>query len=187
MAVLSDRDIKKAIRTGRLKITGINPKKITVASVDLSLGREFRVFKHSEVTHIDTKKGIREELTELIKIPKGKSFTMHPGEFVLATTKEKIKLPNDLMARLDGRSSLGRLGIVIHSTAGSIDPGFEGTLTLEMTNISKLPVVLWPGLKVCRLTFETLTSPSEKPYNKRKESKYSHQKGPMLSRIEKEN
>jgi len=186
VAVLSDRDIKKALKSGRLKILGFDEKTISVASVDFSLGNEFRVFRHTEVTHIDTKKGVKEEMTELIKIPKGKSFTIHPGEFVLATTIEKIVLPGDLMARLDGRSSLGRLGIVIHSTAGSVDPGFEGTLTLEMTNISKVPVVLWPGIKVCRLTFETLTSPSEKPYHKRKTSKYKCQKGPCLSRIEEE-
>ncbi len=187
MAVLSDRDIKKALSSGGLEITGIDPENIAVASVDLSLGSEFRVFRHTEVTHIDIKKGVKEELTELISVPEGGSFTIHPGEFVLACTRERIKLPDNLMARLDGRSSLGRLGIVIHSTAGSVDPGFEGTLTLEIANISKVPVKLWPGTKVCRLTFETLTSPSEKPYHARKSSKYKCQKGPCISRIESEN
>ena len=183
MAVLSDRDIKKALAGGKLKIEGLDAGAVSVASVDLKLGSEFRVFRHTEVTPVDTKEGLKEELTELIEIPEGKSFTIHPGEFVLANTIEYISLPNDLVARLDGRSSLGRLGIVIHSTAGSVDPGFEGTLVLEIANISKVPVKLWPGMKVCRLTFETLTSPSETPYSKRKSSKYLGQKGPGVSRI----
>jgi len=183
MAVLSDRDIKAAIKSGWIKIKNLEKKNISVASVDLRLSNEFRVFKHTEVTHVDTKKGLREELTTIIKVPKGKAFTIHPGEFVLANTMESVSLPADLMARLDGRSSLGRLGIVIHSTAGSVDPGFEGTLVLEIANISKMPVMLWPGMKACRLTFEELSSPSEKPYNKRKSSKYCGQKGPHISRI----
>jgi len=183
MAVLSDRDIKAAIKSGWIKIKGFNPKNISAASIDLRLGNEFRVFKHTEVTHVDTKKGLREELTEVIRVPKGKAFTIHSGEFVLANTIEEVCIPADLMAHLDGRSSLGRLGIVIHSTAGSVDPGFEGTLVLEIANISKMPVVLWPGMKACRLTFEELSSPSELPYNKRKSSKYCGQKGPHISRI----
>ncbi len=183
LAVLSDRDIKKALEGGRVKISGLDPANISVASVDLRLSHEFRVFKHSEVTHVDVKDGLRDELTELIRVPRGKAFTIHPGEFVLGNTVEYIKLPDDLMARLDGRSSLGRLGIVIHSTAGSVDPGFEGTLVLEIANISRVPVKLWPGMRICRLTFEELTSPSEKPYSKRKGSKYAGQKGPGVSRI----
>jgi len=186
MAVLSDREIKKALKEKRLRIDGIKQEDVSVASVDLSLGSEFRVFKHTEVTHVDTKEGLKEELTELIKIPEGKAFTIHPGEFVLANTKEYISLPSDLVARLDGRSSLGRLGIVIHSTAGSVDPGFEGTLVLEIANISKVPVKMWPGIKICRLTFEELTSASETPYSKRKSSKYCGQKGPGVSRIERD-
>lgn len=186
MAVLSDRDIKKALKEGRIKIDGLNPSNVSVASVDLRLGNEFRVFRHTEVTHIDIKEGLKEELTELIKMPDGKAFTIHPGEFVLANTMEYIALPNDLMARLDGRSSLGRLGIVIHSTAGSVDPGFEGTLVLEIANISRVPVKLWPGMKVCRLTFEELTTPSETPYSKRKSSKYFKQLGPGVSKIDRD-
>ena len=186
MAVLSDRDIKNAIKQGRIKIKNLDKKNISTASVDLRLGDEFRVFKHTEVTHVDTRKGIREELTEVIKVRKGKAFTIHPGEFVLANTMEHVCIPIDLMARLDGRSSLGRLGIVVHSTAGSVDPGFEGTLVLEIANISRMPVMLWPGMKACRLTFEELSSPSEKPYNKRKSSKYCGQTGPRISGIGKD-
>ncbi len=183
MAVLSDGDIKKALKSGKIKIKGLAPENVSVASVDLRLGSEFRVFRHTEVTHVDTKKGLKEELTELIRIPGGKAFTIHPGEFVLGNTLEYIKLPDDLMARLDGRSSLGRLGIVIHSTAGSVDPGFEGTLVLEIANISKVPVKLWPGMKVCRLTFEELSSECEESYGERKSSKYAGQKGPSISKI----
>jgi len=186
MTVLSDRDIKKALREKRIVIKGLKKENIGPASVDLTLGNCFRVFRHSEVTHIDTKNGISESLTELIKIPKGRPFIMHPNEFALAVTREYIKLPADIMARLDGRSSLGRLGIIVHSTAGSVDPGFEGNITLEMTNIARVPVELWPGMKICRLTFETLTSQSEVPYNKRKDSKYLGNKGPAISKIEKD-
>jgi len=186
MTVLSDRDIKKAMKEGHIIIEGLNEKNIGPASVDLTLGNEFRVFRHSEVTHVDTRKGIREELTEMINVPKEKPSIIPPTEFALAVTREYVKIPGNLMARLDGRSSLGRLGIIVHSTAGSIDPGFEGRITLEMTNIARVPVQLWPGMKICRLTFETLTSESEMPYNKRADSKYLGQKGPEISRIEKE-
>ncbi len=187
MAVLSDKDIKKAIKEKRIKIKNVDKKNISVASIDLRLDKTFRVFKHTEMTHIDSKKGLSNDLTELIKIKKGKPFTIHPGELVLASTIEYVKMPDDLIARLDGRSSLGRLGLVIHSTAGSVDPGFEGQLTLELANISKLPVSLWPGMKICRITFEELSSPSKTPYNKRKGSKYLKQKGPGSSKIKGKN
>ena len=113
-------------------------------------------------------------------------FIIHPGEFVLAQTSEKVMLPADILARLEGRSSWGRLGIVIHSTAGKIDPGFYGTITLEIANISRLPVALWPGTKICQLTFEKLSSPSENPYNKRKDAKYLGQSDPAVSKIHQE-
>lgn len=187
MAVLSDRDIKKAIKKKQIIIKGLREENIGPASVDLTLGNSFRVFKHCEVTHVDTREGISEQLTELITVPEGKPFIIHPNEFVLAVTREYVKIPANLMARLDGRSSLGRLGIIVHSTAGSIDPGFEGCLTLEMTNIARVPVELWPGMKICRLTFETLTSRSLVPYNKRKTSKYLGNKEPTISRIHEDN
>ncbi|MEM0360643.1 MAG: dCTP deaminase [Candidatus Diapherotrites archaeon] len=182
MAILSDSDIKKALREGRLKISNLVPENISVASVDLRLGNEFRVFRHTEVTHVDAKEGLAEEFTELIRVPTGKPFTVHPGEFVLGSTIESVCLPADLTARLDGKSSLGRLGLVIHSTAGSVDPGFEGVLVLEIANISKVPVRIWPGMEICRLTFEELSSPSENPYNKRKNSRFLGQKGPCLGK-----
>ncbi len=185
MTVLSDRDIKLALKSGKLVIENVDWNYIDAAKVDLHLGNQFRVFKHSEITHIDTKAGLSEDLTELMEIPQGKPFIIHPGEFILGTTREYVKMPNDLLGRLDGRSSLGRLGIVVHSTAGSIDPGFEGNITLEITNLSRLPVCLWPDTRVCRLTFDQLSSPSEKPYNKA-DSKYLKQKGPDASKISRE-
>ena len=183
MAVLSDRDIKKRIIDGSLVIDGADINNITLASVDLKLGGKFKIFKTTQVTHIDTKDSIPADMMESIERKESEAFILHPGEFVLGTTKEYIKIPDDLVGRLDGRSSLGRLGVVIHSTAGSVDPGFEGYLTLEIANISKVPVMLWPGTRVCRLTFDTLSSPSETPYNKRKESKYNKQQEPLASRI----
>ncbi|MBS3171786.1 dCTP deaminase [Candidatus Woesearchaeota archaeon] len=183
MAVLSDRDIKKRIMDGSLVIDGVDLNLITLASVDLKLGNKFKVFKTTQVTHIDTKESIPADMMETIEKKDSEPFILHPGEFVLGSTKEYVKMPEDLVGRLDGRSSLGRLGVVIHSTAGSVDPGFEGLLTLEIANISKIPVSLWPGSRVCRLTFDTLSSPSETPYNKRKESKYNKQQEPVASRI----
>ncbi len=183
MAVLSDRDIKKALQEGKIAIREISPEQIGPSSVDLRLGNKFMVFKNSEVTHINPKETQTADLMEIVEVKEGKSFIIHPGEFVLGNTMEYVKVPDSLVARLDGRSSWGRLGIVIHSTAGSVDPGFEGQLTLEIANISKVPVMLWPGMKICRITFEVLTSPSENPYNKRSSSKYSGQKGPSVSRI----
>ncbi len=183
MAVLSDRDIRNALKEGKISIAPIEDEQIGPSSVDLRLGNKFMVFKHAEVTHINPKEYQKDDLMEMVEIEDGKCFIIHPGEFVLGYTFEYVRLPDDLVARLDGRSSWGRLGIVIHSTAGSVDPGFEGQLTLEIANISKVPVMLWPGLKICRITFDTLTSPSEVPYNKRKGSKYVRQTGPKMSKI----
>jgi len=186
MTILSDRDIKKALKEKRIVIEGLDEEQIGPSSVDLKLGNQFRIFRHSEMTHIDPRQNDSEHLTTLYEMPEDKPFIIHPGEFILANTMEYIKLPDDLIARMDGRSSWGRLGIVIHSTAGSVHPGFEGQLTLEITNSNKVPVKLWPGSRICQLTFETLTSPSEHPYNKRKDSKYLKQKGPGISKISKE-
>ena len=186
MVVLSDKDIKEALRSGKIVIDGLKEEQIGPSSVDLRLGNEFRVFKHSEVTHIDPKEGKFDHLMDLVKKRDDEAFIIHPGEFILSTTKEYIKIPDDMIARLDGRSSWGRLGIVIHSTAGSVHPGFEGKLTLEIANISKVPVKLWPGSRICQLTFEKLSSKAENPYNKRKDSKYHGQKSPEISRINKD-
>lgn len=183
MAVLSDRDIKKRITEGSLKIEGLDFNSISLASVDLKLGNKFKIFKTTQVTHIDIRESVPADMMETIEKKDHEPFILHPGEFVLGSTREYVKMPEDLVGRLDGRSSLGRLGVVIHSTAGSVDPGFEGYLTLEIANISKVPVSLWPGTRVCRLTFDTMTSPSEIPYNKRKESKYNKQMEPLASKI----
>ena len=135
MTILSDRDIKKAIKNKELEIKGINLNDISCASVDFHLGNQFRIFKNSEITHIDVKDGVPDNLTQLIEIPDGEKFVVHPGELVLATTKEFIKIPSHLAGRLDGRSSLGRIGLIVHSTASAFDPGFEGNPTLEISNI----------------------------------------------------
>lgn len=180
MVILSDKDILNAIKTKRILIKPFKKSNVSAASIDLRLSNVFRVFKHSELKFVDPRKKVKQSLTELIKIKKGHSFIIHPQEFVLGSTLEYIKLSSDITARLDGKSSLGRLGLIIHSTAGSIDPGFEGTLTLEITNISRLPIVLYPGMLVCRLTFEELSSKALKPYNKKSHAKYFKQKGPKI-------
>jgi len=185
MSILSDRDIKEALRTGKISIEGMTDDQVGPSSVDLTLGNEFRVFKHAEVTHVDPEEGIHDNLMEKVTKADG-SFIIHPGEFVLGTTKEYVKLPADMVGRLDGRSSWGRLGIIIHSTAGFVNPGFEGQLTLEMANISKVPVKLRPGVRICQITFEKMSSPSENAYNKRKQSKYVGQRGPEASRLSQE-
>lgn len=181
MVVLSDKDIKEYIKSGKLVING--EIKIDPCSVDLRLGNLFRIFISTEITHIDTKNGVDEKHMEVVEKKDEEPFVIHPRELVLATTKESVKLPNDLVATLDGRSSLGRLGVVVHSTANSFDPGFEGFPTLEISNISKVPVMLWPGSRICRLTFTKLSSPCETDYSQRKESKYSKQEGPEASKI----
>lgn len=183
MAVLSDTDIKKHIESGDIVISPLNQENIGSCSVDLCLGNQFRLFRHAEVTHIDPKQGLHNDLMSLVEKNEEDPFIIHPGEFVLGTTKEKVKISRNIIARLDGRSSWGRLGIVIHSTAGSVQPGYEGQLTLEMANISKVPVKLWPGTRICQLTFEKLSSPCEKAYHER-DSKYINQQGPGVSKID---
>ena len=182
MSILSDRDIKKYINSGDLEITNIVDTQIGASSVDLTLDKKFLIFKHSDVTHINPESYDREKImTSVIK--EDESFIIHPGEFVLGSTKESVKVPDFLVGRLDGRSSLGRLGIIVHSTAGSVHPGWKGHLTLEIANISKLPVELKPGLRICQITFQTLSSPAENSYDKNPMSKYYDQKGPAVSKI----
>ena len=183
MAVLSDRDIKKYIARKELVIEPFDEKYLSSASIDLTLGNKFRIFKHLQLAVIDPHKGVPEELTEIIEVKDNEPFVVHPNELILGITRERIRMPPTLVARLDGRSSLARLGIIIHSTAGSVDPGWEGHIVLEIANIAKVPVLLWPGMRICRITFETLSSKCEKPYNRRKEAKYHLQKEPLLSKI----
>jgi len=185
MSVLSDRDIRKHLHSGELVITNLSDVQIGASSVDLTLGNKFLVFKNSDVTHINPEDYDKDKImNSIIKV--NEPFIIHPGEFVLGATTEYIKIPDFLVGRLDGRSSFGRLGIIVHSTAGSVHPGFEGQLTLEIANISKLPVALHPGIRICQITFQTLTSAVEKPYNKNPESKYNNQTGPLVSKIDME-
>lgn len=187
--ILSDRDIKKALASGKIKIT---PKidyqeQLGSCSIDLRLGRTFRVFNHSKMAYIDPKnKKINQNLTKKVEIKGDDPFIMQPGEFVLATTLEKVELADDMLARLEGRSSLGRLGITIHSTAAVFDPGWRGKVVMELGNLGKMAVALYPGMRICSLTFDKLTSPAEVPYYKKRCAKYIDQKEPTPSKIAEE-
>ena len=187
--ILSDKDIKKYIEEGKIKIT---PKpnfkeQLGSCSLDLHLGNVFKVFKHTKYPYIDLKtKFPLENIMDIIKIKPPNALIIQPGGFILATTREKIALPSDMAARLDGRSSLGRLGIVIHITAARFDPGFKGKAVIELGNLGTLPVALYPGMKICALTFETLSSPCEVPYHKKDGVKYGKNKFPEASKINQE-
>ena len=179
-SVLSDKSIREEIESGRLVIEPWDEHMLQPASVDLRLGREFRVFRNYRLPYIDVKQEM-ETLTELITIDDVVPFILHPDEFVLAVTRERVEVPDDLVGRLDGKSSLGRLGLIVHSTAGFVDPGFQGRLTLELRNISNLPVTLYYDMPVSQISFVRLTTPAEKPYGS-DGSKYQGQEGPQSSR-----
>ena len=188
--ILSDIDIKKALKAGRIKIT---PKPdLTTAlgtmTVDLRLGHDFIIYRRTSRSFIDVKDTKTfEGLTDKVFKRENEAYVIHPGEFVLASTFEAVQIPNDLAGRLEGKSSLGRLGIVIHSTASKVDPGFKGHLVLEITNIGTLPVMLYPKMRICQLLFEELTSPTSKAYSERKGSKYKNQKRTVGSKVTLEN
>ncbi|TSC79155.1 MAG: dCTP deaminase [Candidatus Peregrinibacteria bacterium Gr01-1014_25] len=201
--ILSDRDIRKAITLGHVKIesdpatplgagqpdlaANKDPTMflhIHASSMDLRLGNTFKLYEHSKFAVLDPKKpetfaGNMRTIT----VPDGDSFIVQPGEFVLGVTREKITVPDDLVVRVEGRSSLGRLGIIVHSTAGFVDPGFSGTITLEISNLNRLPVALYPGMRVCQLAFEQMSSPAETPYDAKPGSKYQGQVLPEESRL----
>ncbi|MBI4050098.1 MAG: dCTP deaminase [Candidatus Doudnabacteria bacterium] len=184
--ILSDKDIKTKLDEGAIKIDPMPDLAVALGSisVDLRLGNQFLVYIRTEQPYIDVNNSETfENLTNLISKRDDEHFTIHPGEFVLATTLETVEIPNDLAGRLEGRSSLGRLGIVIHSTAGKFDPGWKGRLVLEISNIGQVPVKLYPGMRVCQLLFEQLSSPTEQPYTERKSSKYKFQSSPLSSKI----
>lgn len=186
--ILSDRDIKKLIGEGKIVVTspGMDHEaNIHASSMDMRLGKYFKVYEHAKHPILDPlKQDTFKDLTKLIEITDPATpFIVHPGDFVLGVTIEKIKLPDNMVARVEGRSSLGRLGIIVHSTAGFIDAGFEGTITLEITNINRMPVALYPGMRVCQLAFEEMSSPADIPYNKKGTSKYQNQELPEESRI----
>ena len=184
--VLSDRDIVRYIEQGKIKITP-SPDLTTglgSCSVDFRLGNIFRVFEHSKHPYIDLRERIDpNELMHKVEVAEGDGFTMQPGEFVLAATFETLELSDDVMARLEGRSSLGRLGIIVHSTAGVFDPGWVGTATLELGNLGRMPVKLYPGMRVCAFTFEQLSSPAKVPYRQKPGNKYAGQIEPEASRF----
>jgi len=183
--VLSDKDIKSFLNKG---IIGVTPKpdlkvQLGSCSLDLRLGNDFRVFEHSKNAYLDpTKKDYTNEITRSIKVKKNEAFMMQPGDFVLAVTQERVKIPDNLLGRLEGRSSLGRLGIVVHSTASVFDPGWDGQCVLELGNLGRMPVALYPGMRICAMTFEQLSTPAANPYTKRKLAKYKFQNGPQESK-----
>lgn len=182
LVLLSDRDIRSAIDAGDLLIEPYDAELVQPSSVDVRMDRFFRVFNNSKYTHIDPREP-QEELTSLVEVEEGELFVLHPGEFVLASTLEKFTLPDHLAGRLEGKSSLGRLGLLTHSTAGFIDPGFNGYITLELSNVANLPIVLWPGMKVGQLAIFKMSSPAETPYGSGKlGSKYQGQRGPTPSK-----
>lgn len=153
-------------------------------SVDLRLGSQFRIFEHSKFPYFDpNNKNFSGEVTKELTVKKNEPFILQPGDFVLATTIESFELPDDLLARLEGRSSLGRLGIVVHSTASIFEPGWKGKVVMEMGNLGRIPVALYPGMRVCALTFEELKTPADVPYNRKKSAKYINQSSPLESKI----
>ncbi len=187
--VLSDQDIKKALLSKRITIKPAPDlaTQLGSCSIDLRLGNTFRIFDHSMHAYIDpSKKDYSNEITKVIKVPKDGAFIMQPGEFVLAVTLESVKIPADLMGRLEGRSSLGRLGLVVHSTASIFDPGWDGNPVLELGNLGRMALKLTVGMRICAMTFEGLSSPATIPYTSKKFAKYKFQKGPEESRIHEE-
>ncbi len=187
--LLSDRDIKRHILEGKIKVIPEPNWDIQLgpASIDFCLGEEVRVFNHHTNPHVDPRKPETfHNLTQTSNMAEDRPFVLQPNQFILGITLEEIGLPEDIGARIEGRSSWGRLGLIVHSTAGYIDPGFEGRLTLEISNIGMLPILLYPKTRICQIAFETLSSPAEKPYFKKKDSKYFGDKSPEESRIHKD-
>jgi dCTP deaminase len=181
LVVLSDRTIRRLVDEGRIGIDPFDPELMQPSSLDVRVDRYFRVFRNSRYPYIDVK-AEQEELTELVEVG-DEAFILHPGEFVLGSTLERVTLPDDLVARLEGKSSLGRLGLLIHSTAGFIDPGWDGHVTLELSNVANLPITIYPGMKIGQLSFVQLSEPADRPYGSEGiGSKYQGQRGPTPSR-----
>ena len=180
--LLSDRDIRAELDSGRVGLDPLDPAMVQPASVDVRLDRFFRLFDNHRYAHIDPRQE-QDELTRLVEVDPDESFILHPGEFVLGSTYEQVTLPDDLAARLEGKSSLGRLGLLTHSTAGFIDPGFSGHVTLELSNVATLPITLWPGMKIGQLCFFRLSSAAQSPYGTgANQNRYQGQRGPTASR-----
>ena len=179
--VLSDRTIARLLAEGRIEIDPYDESLLQPSSVDVRVDRYFRVFRNNLYPYIDVKTE-QEALTELVEVD-AEPFVLHPGEFVLGSTLERVRLPDDLVARLEGKSSLGRLGLLIHSTAGFIDPGFDGHVTLELSNVANLPITIYPEMKIGQLSFMQLSEPAASPYGSSAlGSKYQGQRGPTPSR-----
>jgi len=179
--ILSDRDIRAEIASGRIVIDPYTPDAVQPSSVDLHIDRRFRVFRNTRYPFIDVRVD-QPDLTELVEIVDDEPFILHPGECVLGSTLERVALPDDLVARLEGKSSLGRLGLLIHSTAGYVDPGWDGNLTLELSNVANLPITLYHGMKIGQISFQRLSSPVEIGYgDERLGSKYRGQRDPTAS------
>jgi dCTP deaminase len=180
--LLSDRDLLTEIEDGGLALDPFDPTLVQPSSIDVRLDRFFRVFNNSRYTHIDPQVQ-QDDLTSLVEVDGDDAFVLHPGEFVLGSTFESVSLSDRLAGRLEGKSSLGRLGLLTHSTAGFIDPGFSGHITLELSNVANLPITLWPGMKIGQLCLFRLTSPSLHPYGSAQYgSRYQGQRGPTPSR-----
>lgn len=180
--LLSDRDIRAELDSGRVGLNPLDPAMVQPASVDVRLDRFFRLFDNHRYAHIDPRQE-QDELTRLVEVDPDEAFILHPGEFVLGSTYEQVTLPDDLAARLEGKSSLGRLGLLTHSTAGFIDPGFSGHVTLELSNAATLPITLWPGMKIGQLCFFRLSSAAQSPYGTgANQNRYQGQRGPTASR-----
>src|SRR5881392_3977775 len=179
--VLSDRTIARLLEEGRIEIDPYDNSLLQPSSVDVRVDRFFRVFHNNRYPYIDVREP-QEDLTELVEVEDDRAFVLHPGEFVLGSTLERVRLPDDLVARLDGKSSLGRLGLLIHSTAGFVDPGWDGNLTLELSNVANLPITLYYGMKIGQISFQRMSSPVEVAYgDSRIGSKYRGQRDPTAS------
>jgi dCTP deaminase len=180
--ILSDRTIRDEVANGRIVIEPFDPDCVQPSSVDLHLDRWFRVFRNHTMAYIDVKQNL-EDLTELVSVADDDPFILHPGEFVLGSTLERVALPDDLVGRLEGKSSLGRIGLLIHSTAGFVDAGWDGQLTLELSNVASLPITLYPDMKIGQISFMRMTTPADAPYGAGGlGSKYQGQRGPRPSR-----
>jgi len=180
--ILSDRTIREELAAGRVVIDPLGPGCVQPSSVDLHVDRYFRLFRNHTLAVIDVRLS-QDDLTELVEVPDGEALVLHPGEFVLGSTRERVALPDDLVGRLEGKSSLGRLGLLIHSTAGFVDAGFSGHLTLELSNVANLPIKVYPGMKIGQISFLRMSTPADEPYGSQAVgSKYQHQRGPTPSR-----
>ncbi|MGO3152770.1 MAG: dCTP deaminase [Galactobacter sp.] len=180
--LLSDRDIRAELDADRIRLDPLDTSMIQPSSVDVRIDRYFRLFDNHKYAHIDPSQD-QPELTRLVEVAPDEPFVLHPGEFVLGSTYEQVTLPDDVAARLEGKSSLGRLGLLTHSTAGFVDPGFTGHVTLELSNVATLPIKLWPGSKIGQLCFFRLSSPAEHPYGTGDNlNRYMGQRGPTASR-----